>query len=83
MPLYHFNLADGSFDPDPEGTELANVNEARAEAVRYAGAIMRERPEVVWDGGDWRVEVTGPDRNLLFTVIVIAIDAPALRRPAL
>ena len=80
MPRYYFNLADGVFDPDPDGTELPDIVTARSEAVRYAVAIMRERPDVVWDGRDWRVEVTGADRELLFTLVVIAIDATAARR---
>ena len=81
MPLYHFNLADGVFDPDPDGTELSDIQAARVAAVQYAGAIMREQPNTIWADGDWRLEVTDSDQNLLFTITIIATEVPAARHP--
>jgi len=74
---FFFNLAGAVYDPDNEGHELANVSVARIEAVKFAGEFLRDRPEVVWLGEEFRVEVTNGQRLLLFTVIVLGIDAPA------
>lgn len=77
MPRFFFHTADGERDLDQEGTELADNATARKEAIRFAGAIMHEQPEVLWDGRDYRVEVTNKAGELLFTIIMLSIDAPA------
>jgi len=41
MPRYYFHLEDHPSDPDPEGTELVDVNAARREAMRYAAELLR------------------------------------------
>lgn len=78
MPHYYFHTADGGRDIDRDGLELADDPAARSEAIRYAGAVMRDDPDLLWDGGDFRVEVTNEDKRLLFTIIMLAVDAPRL-----
>jgi len=73
---YFFNQLNGEAKLDDEGLELGHIDDARAEAVRYAGELMRDHPTIVWTGQDFRIEVTNSDRLLLFTVIVLAVDAP-------
>ena len=79
MPRYHFHHSDGGFVPDTEGTELANLDAARVEAVRFAAEMARDRPDLVWNGRDFRVEVTDESGMLLCTVVLLGIDAPAAR----
>jgi phage terminase large subunit-like protein len=74
---YFFNLAGAVYDPDNEGIELATVGEARVMAAQHAGELLRDRPGVVWQGEELRVEVTDSDRLVLFTLIVLGVDAPA------
>ena len=84
MPRYFFHRTDGTFDPDREGTELADLTTARIEAVKFAAGTMQEHPEDVWLGSGFRVEVTDEGGILLCTVVILGIDAPAaqeLRRP--
>jgi hypothetical protein len=77
MPRYFFSTANGERDIDKDGMELADPTAARIAAIRHAGAIMENEPEVLWDGGDFRVEVTDDCGLLLFTIITLAVDAPA------
>lgn len=77
MARYYFNQINGVFKPDDEGLEFATLHDARVEAVRYAGEELRDNPNLVWDGQDFRVEVTDKDKLVLFTVIVTGVDAPA------
>lgn len=77
MARYFFNQFNGEFKPDDQGLEFATLNEARLEAVRYAGEVLREHPTLVWTGEDFRIEVTDAKRLVLFTIIVVGIDAPA------
>ena len=79
MPHYFFHRTDGGFDPDREGTELPDLTAARLEAVRYAAGTVRDHPQYVWDGKDFRIEVSDDSGMLLCTVIIMGIDAPAAR----
>lgn len=76
MPRYHFHCADGSREPDVEGTELPDEGAAQLEAMRYAGEVLQHEPGRIWSEGQWRVEVTDEKDTLLFIVITIAVDAP-------
>jgi len=76
MPRYHFHLADGGRDPDNEGVELADIQAARLAAVQFAGDLLRDSPQELWEKGTWRVEVTDERNILLCTVVTLAIDAP-------
>jgi hypothetical protein len=78
--LYFFHTSDGARARDTTGTELADHNAARIEATKFAGLVLQAQPNVVWDNQDFRVEVTDDKDMLLFTVITLAIDAPAAER---
>lgn len=77
MPRFFFHTADGSRDRDTTGTELPDATAARVAAIRYAGDLLSDQPDVLWDGRDFRVEVTDEKSDLLFTIITLAVDAPA------
>ena len=74
---YFFNQVNGELKLDDEGTEFSTIYEARLEAVRYAGEVMRDHPTLVWTGQDFRIEVTDDDKIVMFTVIVVGVDSPA------
>jgi hypothetical protein len=74
---FFFNLAGAIHDPDNVGVELADMGAARVYSALHAAEIIRDQPELVWSGAEVRVEVTDEDRLVLFTVIVLGVDAPA------
>ena len=74
---YFFNQANGELKVDSEGIEFTTIHEARLEAVRYAGEVIRDHPTLIWMGEDFRVEVTDEDKLVMFTVIVVGVDSPA------
>jgi hypothetical protein len=77
MPRYFFNEFDGDYKVDDRGLDLTSMDQARLEAVRYAGEAMRDQPTLAWSGREFRVEVTDEKQLLLFTVMVVGVDAPA------
>ena len=79
MPRYHFHSVDGHRVNDDSGVMLPDDRAAQYEGVRFAGEVLKGEPGLIWEKGQWRVEVTDDDNVLLFTVITLAIDAP---RPA-
>ena len=62
MPLYFFQVENGQGpgrpeSPDREGTELPGPDEARQEAIIFAGEMLRDPDGAFWDGGDWSMRV--------------------------
>ena len=68
MRRYHFNIRDGSYQPDIDGTVLPTLGHARREAVRTAGQVLMIQPNTFWTGTEWFVEVTDDAGRLLFRV---------------
>lgn len=74
MPIFHFNLADHKFEPDDEGTELADADVARVQAVIFAGSYLRDNPGLIWDGQRFEVQVVDDGGAKVFTVAVETIN---------
>lgn len=74
MPRYYFDLADHENERDRTGTELADADAARKQAVIFAGAYLRDHPELIWDGKEIRVIVRNADDLVVFTVIALSVD---------
>ena len=53
MPRYYFHVIDGN-----EGTELADLRQARIEAIHLAGSILRDEGDEFWNGEQWHMNVT-------------------------
>ena len=58
MPRYYFHVIDGRDIIDSEGTELADLREARIEAIQLAGSILRDEGDKFWNGEEWHMNVT-------------------------
>ncbi|HEV2818193.1 MAG TPA: hypothetical protein VGW40_13355 [Allosphingosinicella sp.] len=72
MPLYYFDIVDGARRADLDGTECATLDEARLQAIRFAGELLRYHADAIWEGHDLRVEVSNGARTPLFLVAVSA-----------
>jgi hypothetical protein len=78
MPVYHFNVQDGSNIPDRDGTDLPNLWAARREGVMLAGRVLLDGADKFWEGSDWHVEVMNASETILFRLDFTATDAPIL-----
>ena len=77
MPRYHFNVYDGVSLPDDDGTELADIQAARQEAIRFAGRIIADEAHTLALSEDWRMEVTDNSGILLFRLDVVVTASEA------
>ncbi len=68
MPRYFFHVYDGSSSPDLDGTELADLYTAQAEAIRTSGEILRDMGAKFWNGTEWKLEVTDESDQVLFVL---------------
>jgi len=63
MPRFHFHIIDGRALVDDHGAELADVEAAKAEAVKLiSGVLTDDLPVSVWDGHPWQVVVNDSPR---------------------
>ncbi len=80
MPRYFFDVRDATEIPDDIGTELADEDAARAEAVVFAGRLLADLGRKFWDSGDWRLSVRDESGRVLFTLTFSAKNSPADER---
>jgi hypothetical protein len=73
VPRYFFHVNKDI--RDTEGSELAGVAEARDQAIISAGEMIRAADgETVWNGSDWRMDVTDEAGDRLFALRFSADD---------
>jgi hypothetical protein len=58
MTRYYFHVHDGTEILGREGVAFNSTDEARGEAVRASGAMLRDLGAAFWDSGTWRMWVT-------------------------
>lgn len=75
MPRYYFDIHDSVDERDDNGQELAGPVEARIHAVAYAGALLKDEPDLVWDGHEFSVAVSDAERKPVCAVYVRAEEA--------
>lgn len=78
MPRFFFHVDDGFSTRDTDGTELVDVYEAQAEAIRLSGELLREMGAKFWDGTHWRLQVTDEAGRVLFTLKFSAAEGTDL-----
>ena len=69
MPRYFFSLRGSRDLPDEAGTDLANDDAARVEAVRSTGEMLRDfGAQLFWAGDDWTLVVSTEDGRHVTTL---------------
>ena len=81
MPRYFFHSVDGRLDVDEEGTDFPDLAAARIGAIRYAGDVLSSEPDVLWDGHEFRVQVTNEEGAVVVTIVTLAVDSAAVALP--
>jgi hypothetical protein len=75
MSSFFFDLTGG---PVAE-IDLPNVQQAKREATRYLGEVIRDQGEGFWATSDLILVVSNENGLVLFTLEVVGNDAPALK----
>ncbi|MES3153841.1 DUF6894 family protein [Sphingomonas faeni] len=74
MPRYFFDIDNHRHDVDEVGTDLESDDDARVQAVIFAGDYLRDHPDIVWDGSRFAVVVRDEADTVLLSVLVTATD---------
>ena len=78
MPLYFFHTRNGG-DYDDDGTHLADDTAARAEAIRTAGAVLKDLGGDFWAGQNWSMRVLSETGRIVCELLFTA--KPRVSRP--
>jgi hypothetical protein len=79
MPRYFFHTEDGDSYRDDDGLELPDITAAKIEAVRHMGELLRDRAVGFWDDHALKLVVTDQAGQVLFSLDLSAVEAPAIR----
>jgi hypothetical protein len=77
MARYFFHSEDGSTHVDREGIELGSLEEARHQAVRTIGEMLRDAPDELWADGQLKLCAESESGLALFTITVFVMDTAA------
>ena len=77
MPFFHFQVRTESHVLLTEGAELRGLDEARIEAARRVGDLLKEHAGQIWTDEDWRMDVTNGSGLILFVLSVSALKTSA------
>lgn len=75
MPRYFFHTVDGTHDIDTIGHDLPGDAAAQREAIRYAGGLLADDPDIVVSDEAFRINVTKEDGRLSCSIIILSVDA--------
>ena len=76
MARYFFHTQTDRRGTDEEGIELSGDAEARREAIRASGEMMRDCPEPFWGTRPWTVTVTNAGGLVLYEIVLNGYATP-------
>ena len=80
VPRYFFHTQTETRSSDATGIEMRSHTEARAEAIRTCGEMMRDNPEAFWGSRPWNVTVTDASGLVLYEIMMDGTASPAAAR---
>ncbi|KQN10708.1 conserved hypothetical protein [Sphingomonas aurantiaca] len=77
MPRYFFDIDNHKHAPDEDGTDLPDDENARVQAVIFAGDYLSDHPDIVRHGACFRVAVRDDQGSVLLAVDVTITEPGA------
>ena len=68
MPRYFFDVIDGESQSDTVGTECTSPEEARAQAIRTAGEMLRDALPHFRESSEWQMRVREGEQQPFLTL---------------
>jgi hypothetical protein len=75
MPRYFFNVIDGKFLVDEEGTECSGMPEVRDQAIATAGGLLKDQAGKFPSGLEWQMHVTDEAKQTVLK-ITFSVEEP-------
>jgi hypothetical protein len=81
VPHFHFQVRTETHVLITEGAELSGPDEARVEAARRIGELLKRHAGSIWVDEEWRMDVTDEAGLILFFIQVSATYSAATSPP--
>lgn len=75
--IFHFEVRTETHVLLTDAASLADLNEARVEAARRVGEVLREHAALLWVDEEWRMDVTDGEGLILFVIMISAMQSAA------
>ncbi|BCA62788.1 hypothetical protein HMP09_2022 [Sphingomonas sp. HMP9] len=75
MPRYFFDIDNHKHVNDDDGTDLPDDEEARVQAIIFAGDYLSDHPGIARHGAQFRVAVRNDQGRMLLSVVVMVDEA--------
>ncbi len=76
MPRYFFDIDAQKNISDEDGTDLSDDEEARVQAVIFAGDYLSDHPAIARAGSGLRVAVRDGQGHVLLTTVITVEEPP-------
>ena len=76
MPRFFFHTESETRTTDEEGMELADGLEARRQAIKSCGEMVRDCPQAFWGSRPWSVTVTNAEGLILWEIFMDGVSSP-------
>jgi len=80
MPRFHFQVRTETHVMLSEVVELPKADDARLEASRRVGELLKVHAGKIWEDQDWRMDVTDDVGLILFVLQITAVRSAAMSR---
>jgi hypothetical protein len=77
VPRFHFQVRTDTHVLLAEAADLAGTTEARVEAARRVGELLKEHAAAIWADEEWHMDVTDEVGLILFAIHIAAMKSPA------
>jgi hypothetical protein len=77
MTRYFFHSQTNTRYTDNEGAEFATPAEARKEAIRMAGEMLKNAPDPFWGSRPWNITVTDQAGLIMWELMIHGISTAA------
>jgi hypothetical protein len=77
VPHYHFQVRTATHVMLSEGVDLAKPEDARIEASRRVGDLLKSHAGKIWEDENWQMDITDDLGLILFVIHVSAMRTPA------
>jgi len=78
VPRYFFDVHTEALEKDDQGHELPAIDVAHVAAAELAGELLRNHPENILLGDEWKVEVRDESGAVLFSLLMLSVPSAAL-----
>ena len=77
MARYYFHSQTDTRFTDSEGIEFVAPSEARQEAIRLCGEMLKEAPDPFWGSRPWSLSVTDGTGLILWEIFIDGVSSAA------